>query len=237
MSAARRREVLERFDIPLGGSVSSCKHSITIRRTGAHWIIATIKSSLPKRRRRTVGETKKETEDEFLVSLEERYKDVTPDPPAKRLRPGFIPELSSDSDSDPVATITPARFTKRRKVVALSDDFDPANEPLESEDGKDFELGASEDGSINEASEPPSPEKPVKGKGKSGPSMAGNIRKRDALLKSYDVGRDIPKVLLVSLKAGALGVQLTAANNIFLMVCWSRILGKDASRSNMLSDS
>lgn len=160
-----------------------------------------------------------------MASLEEHYKDVTTDLPEKGSRLGFIPELSSDSDTDPVATVMPARFTKRRKVVASSDDFDPVNEPLESEDDKDVErdLGASEDDddSMYQESEPPSPEKPVKGKGKSGASMTGNIRKRDALLKSYEVGSDIPKVLLVSLKAGALGVQLTAANNVFLMVCLS----------------
>ena len=41
--------------------------------------------------------------------------------------------------------------------------------------------------------------------------------KRKALLRSYDVGNDIPVVMLISLKAGALGLQLTAANNVYLV--------------------
>lgn len=163
------------------------------------------------------------TEEEFLTSLQERYKGVVPDPPAKRSRLSFIPELSSDSDSDPVGQVMPTRFTKKRKVITSSDDFDPANESLESDEDKGVELdiGASGDDSAyeDEETDPPSPEKPVKGKGKNGASNAAKNQIRDALLKSYDVGGGIPKVLLISLKAGALGVQLTAANNIFLMVC------------------
>jgi len=149
-----------------------------------------------------------------LASLEERYKNVIPDPPAKRPRPSFMPELSSDSDSDLTTPVNPARSTKKPNIIASSDDFedkDVKSDPGSSEDDSMYE---------DEESAPSSPEKPVKGKGK---NRANGKQKRAALLKSYDVGSNIPKVLLISLKAGALGVQLTAANNVFLMVCHSHI--------------
>lgn len=55
----------------------------------------------------------------------------------------------------------------------------------------------------------------TKGKGK---GTRGKSVKRS---KSFAGSLDIPKVMLISLKAGALGLNLTVANNVYLCVFYS----------------
>ncbi|KAG1751540.1 SNF2 family N-terminal domain-containing protein [Suillus paluster] len=66
-----------------------------------------------------------------------------------------------------------------------------------------------------------------KGKGKSKPRNKGKAKARYGLAASQKTRFDgsafgirIPRVMLISLKAGALGLNLTAANNVFLMDPW-----------------
>lgn len=200
----------------------------------------------PPRKRRRVGsiKAKKETKD-LLEMLDERYKDVVPDTPPKRARPSFIPDLSSDTDEDTSASLGPMRKRNgidlppisssddednflpapkkgKKKVIISSDDFDPSAEPHEDDDDQvHLEIDASDDDSMYQQSEAPSsPQRKAqnKGKGKATSRKVTINDRRTALLHSYDVGEKVPAVLLISLKAGALGLQLTVANNVYLMV-------------------
>lgn len=160
----------------------------------------------------------------------------------KRARTSFIPDLSSDTDDDTSALLVPAKKTgvtlpalssseeedlklpaprkAKKKVIMSSDDFDPSAEPHEDDDDYvELDVGASDDESEYQASEAfSSPQRKAKGKGKATSRKATIDDRRTALLHSYDVGEAVPTVLLISLKAGALGLQLTVANNVYLMV-------------------
>lgn len=56
--------------------------------------------------------------------------------------------------------------------------------------------------------------KPKKGKGKARNSRSTTMSSRDTSNSSFDGVN--PKVMLISLKAGALGLNLTVANNVYL---------------------
>lgn len=196
-----------------------------------------------KARRASSGKVKTEPQD-LLAMLDERYKYIEPDRPAKRARPNFLGELSSDTDEDvSISVARPTRAARdiilpsvnggeedpdvlpalrrgKRKVVLSSDDFDPSAEPNEDDDNEvELDVGASDDESTYQESEPSSPpQRATKGKGKVTTRTTTKDERKRALLQTYDVEERIPSVLLISLKAGALGLQLTAANNVYLMV-------------------
>ncbi|KAF9024848.1 hypothetical protein BDZ89DRAFT_1068783 [Hymenopellis radicata] len=119
--------------------------------------------------------------------------------------------------------VEPARARKakasRRVVVDDSDDF-PMNNldsdfsplPQDNSDNDDFVVSDSDDDSYTR--------KKLKGKGKAKPkskSKGKTFLEREDL--AFGSGEN-PKVLLLSLKAGALGLNLTVANNVFLMDPW-----------------
>ncbi|KAF8318099.1 hypothetical protein DL93DRAFT_2054681, partial [Clavulina sp. PMI_390] len=147
-----------------------------------------------------------------------------PDPPKPSID---LPSLPSDDEDMELPPIPTRRGRAKNSTSASgSDDYDPSAEPQHEDD----EDEGYDDASVYEESEPPSPQKgkakakaKAKGKGKGKAKVISFADRRDALLHSYDVGLgggDIPKVLLISLKAGALGLQLTVANNVYLMDPW-----------------
>jgi len=62
--------------------------------------------------------------------------------------------------------------------------------------------------------------KAVKGKSVAISASQRGKMNYNAILRSYNLDDEVPVVMLISLKAGALGLQLTAANNVFLMDPW-----------------
>ena len=161
------------------------------------------------RPRRSSVKCDPEAVDSFLSALSSDDEDH-----AKEKRPhlGFLPALSSDDDDldNPVPVDIATGQTKGKGKVRVfelsSDDFDPSAEPAEANgDGMDFIID----------------ETPIKGnrkgKGKAVSSTQRKAVERQAVLRSYDIDERIPMVMLISLKAGALGLQLTAANNVYLV--------------------
>jgi len=47
-----------------------------------------------------------------------------------------------------------------------------------------------------------------------------DIKKKNAAVNEFKAPSRKPKVLIVSLKAGGVGLNLTAANHVFMMDCW-----------------
>ncbi|KAF9518097.1 hypothetical protein BS47DRAFT_1359131 [Hydnum rufescens UP504] len=113
----------------------------------------------------------------------------------KRPRLSFLPELTSDEDdldnAVPVDLATTNRANGNANALATdlpSDDYDPSAEPSKTKE-----------------------------KARAVSSTRRKVVERQAVLRSYDIDEKVPVVMLISLKAGALGLQLTAANNVYLM--------------------
>jgi SWI/SNF-related matrix-associated actin-dependent regulator of chromatin subfamily A3 len=106
----------------------------------------------------------------------------------------------SDSDYDPKGPIPPKLPPGRRPLPNF---IHPLSSDEETDDGLAVikTLFQSKD----------------KGKAKQVNPGKSRDERRSALSRSYDLGNEVPVVMLISLKAGALGLQLTAANNVYLV--------------------
>ncbi|THH01129.1 hypothetical protein EW026_g1526 [Hermanssonia centrifuga] len=105
----------------------------------------------------------------------------------------------------------PTRTRSGRSGVANVNGADYAGD--NGEDGDYVMSGGEDDDFIDDADEE---SRPTKGKGK-GKKKA---KSRPALDGVSTFGGVNPKVMLISLKAGALGLNLTVANNVYLMDPW-----------------
>lgn len=47
-----------------------------------------------------------------------------------------------------------------------------------------------------------------------------SIKKKDEAVEDFVAPSRRPKIFIVSLKAGGVGLNLTAANHVFMMDCW-----------------
>ncbi|KAH8828492.1 SNF2 family N-terminal domain-containing protein [Flagelloscypha sp. PMI_526] len=121
--------------------------------------------------------------------------------------------------SDPEPVITSRRGRKARASVILdSDDFIDG-----TDDDDDFvmnEAGHS-DNDLNFEDSPPKKSRKNKGKQRASAPQPLDDDDDDILsaLPSIDTSEN-PQVMLISLKAGALGLNLTVANNVYLMDPW-----------------
>lgn len=113
-----------------------------------------------------------------------------------------------------------AKAAKSAMVIPSSDDeldFDARVEAADDDDYVDDANGAAKDepmsddgGFFSDESEEEFKPSRFKGKGRAGRSLAANLSDRGVN----------PPVMLISLKAGALGLNLTVANNVYLMDPW-----------------
>lgn len=121
----------------------------------------------------------------------------------------------------PTATQT-ARATRalRRSTRSVSDIVDLT---MDDDGDDDFvAIDESDDDRFIDDSEDERPKKKGKGKGK---AKAKSNGKRKSITPKADYDSLLsdgvnPKVMLISLKAGALGLNLTVANNVYLMDPW-----------------
>ena len=92
------------------------------------------------------------------------------------------------------------------KVIIDSDDYDPEDRDFVSEEQSD------DDGSLPDYSDNDSVCRTKKGKGKGKAKMKSKPKRATYFHAFSDC--EIPVVMLISLKAGALGLNLTVANNV-----------------------
>lgn len=115
----------------------------------------------------------------------------------------------------------PSKRARRssKKVILDDDDFN-----MDADDDGDFVAIASatdddflddedDDGPFANKSQKKQKAKKGKGKGKAATQSRASIR---AGFDGSSFGGENPKVMLISLKAGALGLNLTVANNVYL---------------------
>lgn len=116
------------------------------------------------------------------------------------------------------APVSATRATRQRRKstrtnTASSEIIDLAGD--DAGDG-DFVVNLSDDDDddfIDDSDEDDRPKKKGKGKAKA----KGKAKKKAAPKPTYDLDDGVnPKVMLISLKAGALGLNLTVANNVYL---------------------
>ncbi|KAH9941011.1 SNF2 family N-terminal domain-containing protein [Amylocystis lapponica] len=88
--------------------------------------------------------------------------------------------------------------------------YDDAN------DGDFVDDGGNDSDFIDDDDEDAAPKKKGKGKGKGKKKARASVAPRFAVLDGSAFGGINPKVMLISLKAGALGLNLTVANNVYL---------------------
>ncbi|KAF8342156.1 SNF2 family N-terminal domain-containing protein [Cantharellus anzutake] len=224
MSAARRTEALEYFNIPLkGDSCASAGSPNLARRKDPHKLydLEEVNVELDEM---DAGSALQNTSQAPAMNTANARESTR-----KRLRPNFLGSpLSSESESDDFLRKVEgsSSLKTKAKTRTLSDDYKPEAESAGPSDNDEYrENGglSGGDGGVNVAGA----RRRTKGKGKAVavPAPQGKKKEREAILQSYNISRDkIPVVMLISLKAGALGLQLTVANNVFLMdpyVAWS----------------
>ncbi|VDB95911.1 unnamed protein product [Peniophora sp. CBMAI 1063] len=158
---------------------------------------------------------RQETLDAFSVPLREDDADETPAPkPRTQKRPS-----ASQSAS---ASTTSSRL--RRRASSQKSLFGGDEEMAGADDDDDFVLGVEDEDDDDfiddEDDDSAFASKSKKGKGKAKSKGKGKAaRPRKATYAHLPSGRN-PKVMLISLKAGALGLNLTVANNVYLMDPW-----------------
>ena len=204
MSSARRKEALERFNIPLTGN--SCQPSaMASSGTIAH--------------ERRMSSQRVDKPDEVNGKL-----DSTDTGSMGRRASG---KLAADEDS----VLSSRELTPERTMTSLMGGGDTESkdvswgtkEPNVSKAGKG--KGKTHIPELSDDSHPADDVEVIitgtrkVAKGKAVAISGPGHRKvdHDAILRSYDLDNGVPVVLLITLKAGALGLQLTAANNVFLV--------------------
>jgi SWI/SNF-related matrix-associated actin-dependent regulator of chromatin subfamily A3 len=105
---------------------------------------------------------------------------------------------SSTCDETPAPSTRRRRTTTQSTLVDDEDSFDNGND-------SDFE-----DDILNRVQKSNGKAKKAKGKGKARATLAS------AKFDGSAFDGEIPRVMLISLKAGALGLNLTVANNVFM---------------------
>lgn len=114
-------------------------------------------------------------------------------------------------DAEPIQS-SQDTTTSRRKRVTRRASLDDDDFPFDSDDDDDFVMedvaNDDDDEDLSFAGK--------KGKGKSKATVGNNNTRRSSGLAS----KRNPRVMLISLKAGALGLNLTVANNVYLMDPW-----------------
>ena len=127
-----------------------------------------------------------------------------------------MPASQSKRASQPTtSTGRPARRKTRSSRVAVDAE-------AEADNGDDSDFVAGDDGDDSdfmEEDEDERPSKKMRAKGK-GKAVAKDPIEDDLplSLNGSSFGKQNPRVMLISLKAGALGLNLTVANNVFLYV-------------------
>ncbi|KAL5507134.1 ARC19 [Sanghuangporus vaninii] len=114
----------------------------------------------------------------------------------------------AQSRRSPPPSSAPSRSTRKKKIKTIVVDSDV-------EDGKDEDFTNSRDNDSDDSfldDDLSAWTKKPKGKGKA--------KVKAATSKAISNGCAIPKVMLISLKAGSLGLNLTVANNVYLMDPW-----------------
>lgn len=127
-----------------------------------------------------------------------------------------LEDSTSPTPSAPAPSLTPAPLTRRRsqpmQMVLAGDSDEDVNDA-------DFIAAEDSDDSFLDDDAVFKPLKKGKGKGK-GKAKTSNSREAENSRShsSMPVNGTNPKVMLISLKAGALGLNLTVANNVYLYV-------------------
>ncbi|KAH7915183.1 SNF2 family N-terminal domain-containing protein [Hygrophoropsis aurantiaca] len=118
------------------------------------------------------------------------------------------------TDEAPLPT---ARRTRASRVPASFDEDDT----MVADDDSDF-VAEDDDDDFDEAisTRAKRSKTKAKGKGKANPKAKAASRASKANFDNALSNEENPKVMLISLKAGALGLNLTVANNVYLMDPW-----------------
>jgi SWI/SNF-related matrix-associated actin-dependent regulator of chromatin subfamily A3 len=177
---------------------------------------------------------RQETLDAFSVPLAEGEQDDMP---------ALTPRARARPSASQSASVTTTSSRLRRRTGSQKNLFDGDEEIAAGDDDDDFVLGAGndEDDDFIDDDDDDSPfaSKSKKGKGKTKAKSKGKgkaVRSKKATYAPLPSGRN-PKVMLISLKvrvyvsrkydygheriqAGALGLNLTVANNVYLMDPW-----------------
>lgn len=127
-------------------------------------------------------------------------------------------DYSSTQPAAASASATQKRRTGRAAKIILDSDEEDA---IDQKEDADFVVHSDSDDSFLDDREAALPWNKNKGKGK-GKGKAKKAKGSKGS-SSYSNGGN-PKVLLISLKAGALGLNLTVANNVYLWVHYFLIL-------------
>ncbi len=230
MSAARRKEALDRFNIPLKrndfqpSTPASSDTKTPERRMSSRKLykLGEVNDELDsmdtsfKGRRRTSRKSAVD-EDNVLSSQEPAPKITKPSPL------GAYP--SSDEESEDLSRevkglpsiVSKAVKGKGKTYVPEppSDDNYPSADPTGASDDDEYRIDCDSDDDAETITA--SVRKAVKGKAVAISASQRGKMNYDAILRSYTLDDEVPVVMLISLKAGALGLQLTAANNVFLV--------------------
>ncbi|KAI0074381.1 hypothetical protein K474DRAFT_1626028 [Panus rudis PR-1116 ss-1] len=131
----------------------------------------------------------------------------------------FSVPITEDDVSAAPATQDTGRSTRRRsqssRAMNIDAEFDDAN------DGDFVDDGGNDSDFIDDDDDfASSPRKKSKGKGKKAKGKGRASATQAPVLDGSAFKGENPRVMLISLKAGALGLNLTVANNVFLMDPW-----------------
>ncbi|KAF7790392.1 hypothetical protein EIP86_001347 [Pleurotus ostreatoroseus] len=156
---------------------------------------------------------RQETIAQFSVPVQENS--VTPAPEVAQMTPTASQETASQTTSS-----RPRRARKTRSTTTVLDGGDEI-EIVENGGDDDYvmndEVDDDDDDFIDDEDDESSKRKKkgkAKGKGKAIPKASASVSRGPVFAGPN------PKVMLISLKAGALGLNLTVANNVYLMDPW-----------------
>ncbi|KAI0743822.1 SNF2 family N-terminal domain-containing protein [Daedaleopsis nitida] len=169
---------------------------------------------------------RQETIERFSVPIEA-------DASAPSLSQATAPRLSqaiappSSQVTEPMSSQRSSRRSRSKKSIVIDDPIDS----LDKDQDDDFVMRDDQDDDdddfIVDDSDDEAPRRMQSKKGKGKASARGNVKKKAASVLAsipapsypkYDGAN--PRVMLISLKAGALGLNLTVANNVYLMDPW-----------------
>ncbi|KAH7107286.1 SNF2 family N-terminal domain-containing protein [Auriculariales sp. MPI-PUGE-AT-0066] len=222
MSAKRRAEVIRQFSIPLPSS-----SRVTKQPKLEEIVAAAAAASAAPLEAETIL-TGFQTPDDSVVASQASHSS-TNSAVASQTSHASVPGSAAGALATSSSRPTHATRAKSKKmVVEDSDDEDGADEPIAEpeDDGTDGEYQDNyADGPEAEPAdffgEKSDEEYVGKGKAKATAKSTGTVNTPQSYIRTLDGSRvaNAP-VLLISLKAGALGLNLTVANNVFLMDPW-----------------
>lgn len=212
LSAKRRAEVIKQFCVPLPGSNNGKKTSPTEIVAAAAAETASTTSA---------AQQALVPEESVVKASQVSLKRALQGSQAASIQ-------SVSSAGRPSRAAATGKAKQNRMVIDDSDDEEVAAEPAPEPVDEDYEYQ-------NDADENPASDIEVnpadffsddddnayvgKGKGKAKARSSGSGSKGRSYIDALDGGRIVnPPVMLISLKAGALGLNLTVANNVFLYV-------------------